>query len=127
MLGTPTVDDWLVALPDMRRRGSEYCGPCPLCGEGDDRLHLRADGIISCRVCMDNQLSSRVRYGELVHRVFGHRFGLQSCQRSRNSALGTMHSNPSPSVRPKREPKTDADLRNLAAAYGLRPVRSPRL
>ena len=87
MFEKPTVDDWLVALPDMRRRGSEYCGPCPLCGEGDDRLHLSTDGIISCRVCMDNQPSSRVSYGELVHQVFGPRFGPKTHQRSRNSPI----------------------------------------
>ena len=35
---------------ELTRKGTELCGPCPHCG-GDDRFHVRADGIFGCRVC----------------------------------------------------------------------------
>ena len=40
------------------KRGSEWCGPCPLCG-GKDRFHVRvADGraLVGCRGCIDGRL-----------------------------------------------------------------------
>ena len=36
-----TLEDWTAALPDLKRRGSEYVGPCPSCG-GGDRFHVKA-------------------------------------------------------------------------------------
>lgn len=36
----------------LKRKGAELCGPCPSCGEGDDRFYLRRDGMSAgCRVC----------------------------------------------------------------------------
>lgn len=40
---------------ELRRKGSEWVGPCPVCGEGDDRFHVgpKAGGgtLVGCRKC----------------------------------------------------------------------------
>ena len=71
-----TLEDWTAALPGLKRRGVEHCGPCPLCG-GNDRFHIRpgrngGDPLIGCRGCMDGQPETvrRQRYGELRRAVF---------------------------------------------------------
>ena len=46
----PTVDDWLAAVPGLRRVGNEYHGACPNCG-GDDRFRVLDDGAAFCRQC----------------------------------------------------------------------------
>ena len=124
MLDKPTVDDWLVALPDMRRRGSEFCGPCPLCG-GQDRFHIRegrSGALVGCRRCMYGQPHGRTRFGELVQQVFGDRFGPKSRQCSRNgpplstTRLHREHSSSSPSARTR----TRAENRHRAAEFGRR-------
>ena len=48
-----TADDFLARFPDLRRRGRELAGPCPLCG-GDDRFHVNQDGVFGCRRCIDD-------------------------------------------------------------------------
>ena len=120
MLDKPSVDDWLVALPDMRRRGSEFCGPCPLCG-GQDRFHVRegrSGALVGCRGCIDGQPHGRTRFGELVQQVFGDHFGPKSRQCSRNSPLSTarLYREHSPSAQtPAR-----AEDRRRAAEFGRR-------
>ena len=44
----------IAAALDLRRRGSEWAGPCPRC-DGRDRFHVRADGLFDCRVCGDDR------------------------------------------------------------------------
>jgi len=40
------------AYVELRRRGREWVGPCPICRAGDDRFWIRADGQgWGCRVC----------------------------------------------------------------------------
>ena len=61
-----TVEDWLAALPDLKRRGREYVGPCPHCA-GNDRFHVREshrDGLalVGCRQCND--------YGAIARAAF---------------------------------------------------------
>ena len=64
---------WVNAL-GLRRRGREWCGPCPLCG-GRDRFHVgdRGDGtaLVGCRGCLDGgQDPDGRRFGELLRAVF---------------------------------------------------------
>lgn len=49
----------------LKRKGSEYCGPCPLCG-GKDRFHVRKDGVFGCRQCGD---ASRAKLFKEVMRI----------------------------------------------------------
>ena len=46
----PTVDDWISAVPSLRRVGGEHHGPCPACG-GTDRFRVLDDGAAFCRQC----------------------------------------------------------------------------
>ena len=83
-----SIEDWTKAL-DLKRKGVERVGPCPLCG-GADRFHVRPgrDGTgarVGCRGCIDGEPDQvkRKRYGELVRAVFsdrsrGNRSGLAS-------------------------------------------------
>ena len=71
------VEDWIRALPDLRRSGAEWVGPCPACG-GTDRFRVRAGAtqagaVIACRHCLDGQgaAARRLRYSEIVQAVFG--------------------------------------------------------
>ena len=45
-LSTAALDDWLAACSaagiKMRRSGRDWCGPCPVCQDGDDRFAIRA-------------------------------------------------------------------------------------
>ena len=67
-------EEWADAL-GLKRRGSEYVGPCPSCG-GNDRFHLRPgrDGgtAIGCRGCIDGQPPDvrRQSYREIVRRTW---------------------------------------------------------
>lgn len=44
-------------IPNLRKRGSEFVGPCPYCGEGDDRFLVTPDAtqdgraLFWCRRC----------------------------------------------------------------------------
>ena len=72
----PTLDDWQAAL-ELKRRGVEWCGPCPLCG-GEDRFHVRpghSGARVGCRGCIDGQPEAvrHERFGELLRAVFGDR------------------------------------------------------
>ena len=48
-----TTNDFQTRFPDLRRRGRELAGPCPLCG-GDDRFHVKQEGVFGCRGCIDD-------------------------------------------------------------------------
>ena len=48
----PSQGDWLAALPHLKKFGSELKGPCPgICGGGDNRFSVSADGTVYCRGC----------------------------------------------------------------------------
>ena len=47
---TVTRDDWLAAVPNLHRVGSEHHGPCPACG-GEDRFRVTDTGAAFCRQC----------------------------------------------------------------------------
>ena len=73
---TRSIEDWTEAL-DLKRRGVEYVGPCPLCG-GEDRFHVRTGRynnavLVGCRGCMDGQAQDlrRARFGEALRAAFG--------------------------------------------------------
>ena len=43
---------WAEAHPAMKRQGSEWHGPCPACGMGEDRFRVsRRTGRAFCRQC----------------------------------------------------------------------------
>ena len=53
MANTPILAQTEIAKAlGLKRSGSEYKGPCPLCG-GNDRFHVRQDGLFGCRQCGD--------------------------------------------------------------------------
>ena len=70
-----TVDEWLAHLT-LKRRGTEWVGPCPACG-GRDRFHLRPGGkhgtLVGCRGCIDGQpvATRQAAYFRIVEIVFG--------------------------------------------------------
>ena len=63
--------EFFVGATDLRRRGAEWVGPCPLCG-GDDRFHVGegSDGaaLVGCRGCIDGEPKAvrAKRYGEVL-------------------------------------------------------------
>ena len=72
----PTVAEWAAAMPELKRRGSQYEGPCPGCG-GDDRFHVkeREDGtaLVGCRGCLDGNVPEderRRNFGAIMADVF---------------------------------------------------------
>lgn len=53
----PSIDDWCRAVPDLRKVGAQWQGPCPACG-GTDRFHVqaatqRAGAMAHCRAGCD--------------------------------------------------------------------------
>ena len=58
----PALDDWVSACQqagyELRRSGSEWIGPCPLCREGRDRFSLKegrgGEVLAFCRQCRPN-------------------------------------------------------------------------
>ena len=64
-----TLDAWRAALPDLKRAGGLWQGPCPLCG-GVDRFRVLPDGRAFCRQCLPDN-GNRPRFRELVRTVFG--------------------------------------------------------
>ena len=46
----PTADEWTGALPNLKKVGSQWQGPCPVCG-GRDRFRVLTDGKAFCRMC----------------------------------------------------------------------------
>lgn len=73
-MNEPTAEDWAQAC-DLKKKGREWVGPCPLCG-GEDRFHVReynGRALVGCRHCIDerDQGERRQRYGELLRSVFG--------------------------------------------------------
>ena len=69
-----TLSDWQAALPELRRHGQEWRGPCPMsdCG-GECRFHVSAKGVVGSRGCIEGlRDAERVRrFGEQVREVFG--------------------------------------------------------
>ena len=63
-----TVADYTGAL-DLRRRGSEWVGACPLC-RGRDRFRVTQDGRAFCRQCLPDGKNTE-RLTELHQVVFG--------------------------------------------------------
>ena len=64
-----TAEEWAHAF-DLKKKGREWIGPCPLCG-GEDRFHVREHGakvLVGCRGCIDGRDSTEKhqRYGELL-------------------------------------------------------------
>ena len=73
-----SVQEWLSALGrvgmELRRVGRQWAGPCPRCGEGDDRFHIqdRGDGtaLVDCRICGGQGAAGRRAYGEIVEMLW---------------------------------------------------------
>ena len=56
-------DDWLAALPDLKKAGGEYHGPCPACG-GTDRFRVNDKGAFCRKGCSFQDLRRAV-FGDL--------------------------------------------------------------
>lgn len=55
-------EDWLAALPDLKKAGNEYHGPCPVCG-GTDRFRVNNRGAFCRKGCSFQDLKETV-FGE---------------------------------------------------------------
>ena len=152
----PTFDDWRGALPDLKQRGRQGEGACPLCG-GQDRFHLnrKPDGgaLVGCRNCMSGS-GQGARFGEMLRAVFPDRFSTtiseippadnrgrrrQQIQQTRGSALAQPQSKPlveaiwAASVKPDETPARLHLARRLiwppepaAQRSVASPIRRPR-
>ena len=52
-------DDWLAALPDLKKTGGEHHGPCPACG-GTDRFRVNDKGAFCRKGCSFQELQKAV-------------------------------------------------------------------
>ena len=52
-------DDWLAALPDLKKAGNEHHGPCPACG-GTDRFRVNDKGAFCRKGCAFEDLRTAV-------------------------------------------------------------------
>ena len=73
----PAPEDWTGRL-DLRRVGSEWVGPCPVCG-GTDRFHVRRGqrgAVVGCRGCIDGEPEAgrREAFTRILREVFPERF-----------------------------------------------------
>lgn len=61
--GQPSIDDWLRVLPELKRSGKRWIGPCPLCG-GVDRFNLTDSdkALVFCRECVSRQGMGQTDY-----------------------------------------------------------------
>ena len=92
----------------LRRRGSEWVGPCPRCG-GTDRFHVRADGVFGCRVCGEDDNAG-------LYRAI-----MDACGYDSGTDTDTWRPSQRPATRRRPEPKanTGPGLRGVAqAAWG---------
>ena len=67
----PKLDEWTARLPDLKKKGKQLEGPCPICG-GKDRFSVdfAPPHHFRCRNCLDKNTSSA--YGaEILRKVFG--------------------------------------------------------
>ena len=98
----------IAAALDLRRRGSEWVGPCPRCG-GTDRFHVRADGVFGCRVCGEDDNAGL------------YRAVMDACGYDGGTDTDTWRPSQRPATRRRPEPKanTGPGLRGVAqAAWG---------
>ena len=69
-----SLDDWLRVLPPLQRKGNEFYGPCPLCGEGVDRFAVKEahDGtvLLNCRYCKGSGMSDYDFFVALLAKFF---------------------------------------------------------
>lgn len=91
---TPTLRDWQAALPDLKRVGKQWEGPCPGCGEGHNRFHItEKDGraLVGCRYCLDGRPEDirRKRFWEIVEMVFPDRKPSNGTNRARRTEFAT--------------------------------------
>jgi hypothetical protein len=68
----PTPEQWQSRLPYLEKVGQQLQGPCPACGEGEDRFHVNLSPpyLYQCRVCDsrgDGSAPFRVVFGPQLH------------------------------------------------------------
>ena len=102
---SPTVEEWVSAL-DLTRRGSEFVGPCPVCG-GDDRFHVREGNgraVFGCRSCIDGRTTTEKQEagGAILRRVFPDRGTARSGPGSANSSPAAIRTGPGGKQAPRR-------------------------
>ena len=79
-MNIPPAEEWAKAL-NLKKIGSQYSGPCPLCG-GSDRFHVQDSGnktLVGCRGCIDGESpeTRRSRFLKIVKGTFGERATLR--------------------------------------------------
>ena len=85
----PHAEEWAARL-DLRRRGGEYVGPCPVCG-GDDRFHVRTGqggaALVGCRSCIDGEPKhvGAQRFGAVLRAAFPERFHVEHATKHQGS------------------------------------------
>ncbi len=51
-LNKPSLYEYAMGLVELRRDGNQWCGPCPICREGNNRFYITKDGQHwACRKC----------------------------------------------------------------------------
>ena len=48
---------WVSRIPNLTRQHGEWKGPCPICGEGNDRFWVKEGFPPTCRICEANGVS----------------------------------------------------------------------
>ena len=70
----PVIDEWLRAVPSLRKRSAgRWAGPCPVCG-GEDRFHVEVDAggrvLWGCRGCLDGSGDRRTATRRILQAAF---------------------------------------------------------
>ena len=87
----PVIDEWLQAVPGLRKRSAgRWAGPCPVCG-GEDRFHVEVNAggrvLWGCRGCLDGSGDRRTATRRILEAAFpNRRTGQDSSGRSRIAA-----------------------------------------
>ncbi len=98
-MSLPTASAWSSRL-DLKKHGSEFVGPCPLCG-GENRFHVRPKRhgcLVGCRGCIDGQIPviRAERFRQLLVAVFPERRGSMAIAGTKNyNVPRTLDSTPS--------------------------------
>ena len=114
-----TIDDWLRVLPDMRPDGrNRWKGPCPLCGEGDDRFNIKegetAEVVVLCRECQRQGKHQDQFFKELLDRFFPKEIPLPKPARSKHGPLKPEILTDPPA---EKEPEAEDEIYDLADFY----------
>lgn len=98
----PYAQAWAEAEPSMKKVGGQFQGPCPACGEGEDRFRVSDKGVYCNQCCPDG--SNKEAFKRLREAIG---YDPEQPTRPRRETAQTAQ------TQPKREPAPEFDL----AAY----------